>query len=49
LRVAGGQVLLEQRVGTTPKAMSEVFGALPHCRIALEKEISDPVEGELFS
>ncbi len=31
---AGG-VLLEQRLSTTPKAMWEVFGAMPRCRIAL--------------
>ena len=31
-----GEVLLEQRVGTTPKAMKEVFGGMPRSRIALE-------------
>ncbi len=31
-----GEVLLEQKLGTTPKAMQEVFGAMPRCRIALE-------------
>src|SRR5580704_12506012 len=31
-----GKIRLEQRVRTTPKAMSEVFGAMPRCRIALE-------------
>jgi len=29
-------VLLEQKVSTTPKAMREVFGSMPRCRIALE-------------
>ena len=31
-----GKIRLEQRVSTTPKAMGEVFGGMPHCRIALE-------------
>jgi hypothetical protein len=29
-----GEVLLEQRLGTTPKAMQEVFGGMPRSRIA---------------
>src|SRR5437868_11362014 len=31
-----GTIQLEQRVGTTPKAMQEVFGAMPRSRVALE-------------
>ena len=31
-----GTIVLEQKVGTTPKAMKEVFGGMPGCRIALE-------------
>ena len=31
-----GEVLLEQKLGTTPKAMREVFGSMPRSRIALE-------------
>jgi hypothetical protein len=31
-----GDVLLEQKLGTTPKVMKEVFGGMPRCRIALE-------------
>jgi len=31
-----GQVRLEQRVSTTAKALREVFGRLPRCRVALE-------------
>ena len=31
-----GAILLEQRLSTTPKALREVFGALPRSRIALE-------------
>src|SRR5947207_1729766 len=29
-----GELLLEQKVATTPKAMKEVFGAMPRSRIA---------------
>lgn len=31
-----GEVVLEQRLATTPKAMKEVFGGMPRSRIALE-------------
>jgi len=31
-----GDVLLEQKVSTTPKAIKEIFGATPRCLIALE-------------
>jgi hypothetical protein len=31
-----GEVLLEQKVSTTPKAIKEIFGAMPRSRIALE-------------
>ena len=31
-----GEVLLEQKVNTTPKTIREVFGGLPRSRIALE-------------
>jgi transposase len=31
-----GEVLLEQKLTTTPKAMREVFGTMPRCLIALE-------------
>jgi len=37
-----GSVLLEQRLGTTPKAMREVFGGMPRCRIALETGMHSP-------
>ncbi len=37
-----GEVLREQKLGTTPKAMGEVFGALPRCRIALETGMHSP-------
>src|SRR6266853_3457437 len=37
-----GSVLLEQRLGTTPKAMREVFGGMPRSRIALETGMHSP-------
>jgi transposase len=33
-----GEVLLEQRLGTTAKAMREVFGGMPRSRIAWRRE-----------
>src|SRR5260370_42595702 len=44
-----GEVLREQRVSTTPKAMREVFGALPRCRIALETGTHSPWVSRLLS
>ena len=38
-----GSVLLEQRLGTTPKAMREVFGGMPRSRIALETGMHSPL------
>jgi transposase len=37
-----GEILLEQRLGTTPKAMKEVFGGMPRSRIALETGMHSP-------
>jgi len=37
-----GEVVLEQKLSTTPKAMREVFGAMPRCRIALETGMHSP-------
>src|ERR1700735_4411389 len=31
-----GEILLEEKLNTTPKAMKEVFGTMPRCRIALQ-------------
>jgi transposase len=39
---AAGDVLLEQRVSTTPKAIREIFGAMPRSRIALETGTHSP-------
>jgi transposase len=39
---AAGSVLLEQRLSTTPKAMKEGFGAMPHSRIVWETGMHSP-------
>jgi hypothetical protein len=43
-----GEVVLEQKVGTTPKAMKEVFGGMPRSRIALETGMHSPWVSRLF-
>src|SRR6266496_1017770 len=37
-----GEVLREEKLSTTPKAMREVFGAMPRCRIAVETGMHSP-------
>jgi hypothetical protein len=37
-----GDVLMEQRLSTTPKAIQEIFGAMPRSRIALETGTHSP-------
>jgi transposase len=44
-----GSVVLEQRVSTSPKAMKEVFGGMPRCRIALETGMHSPWVSRLLS
>ena len=44
-----GEVRLEQKLGTTPKAMSQVFGAMPRSRIALETGTHSPWVSRLLS
>jgi transposase len=44
-----GQIQLEQRVGTSAKALREVFGRLPHSRIALETGTHSPWISRLLS
>ena len=44
-----GEVVLEQRLGTTPKAMKEVFGKMPWSRIALETGMHSPWVSRLLS
>jgi transposase len=44
-----GQVVLEQKVGTTPKAMREMFGRMPRSRIALETGMHSPWVSRVLS
>jgi transposase len=44
-----GQIQLEQRVGTNAKALCEVFGEMPHSRIALETGTHSPWISRLLS
>jgi transposase len=44
-----GEVLLEQKLGTTPKAMREVFASMPRCRIALETGMHSPWVSRVLS
>jgi transposase len=44
-----GEVVLEQRLSTTPKAMKEVFGGMPRSRIALETGTHSPWVSRLLS
>ena len=37
-----GEIVLERKLGTTPKAMREVFGGMPSSRIALETGMHSP-------
>jgi transposase len=44
-----GEVLLEQKLATTPKAMKEVFGGMPRSWIALETGMHSPWVSRLLS
>jgi len=44
-----GQIQLEQRVGTSAKALQEVFGGMPRSRIALETGTHSPWISRLLS
>ena len=44
-----GEIVLEQKLNTTPKAMKEVFGAIPRSRIALETGMHSPWISRLLS
>ena len=44
-----GEVLSEQKLGTTPKGMKEVFTAVPRSRIALETGMHSPWVSRLLS
>jgi hypothetical protein len=44
-----GEVVLEQRLSTTPKAMKEGFSRMPHSRIALETGMHSPWVSRVLS
>jgi hypothetical protein len=44
-----GEVLLEQKVSTTPKAIKEIFGAIPRSRIAVKTGTHSPWVSRLLS
>lgn len=44
-----GSIVVEQKLSTTPKAMKEAFGAMPHCRVALETGMHSPWVSRLLS
>jgi hypothetical protein len=44
-----GEVLLEQKVATTRKAMREVFGGMPRSRMALETGMHSPWVSRVLS
>ena len=44
-----GEVLLEQKLSTIPKAMREMFGSMPRSRIALETGMHSPWVSRLLS
>ena len=44
-----GQMLLEEKVSTTPKALQAVFGRMPRSRIALETGMHSPWVSRLLS
>ena len=44
-----GNVVLEQKLSTTPKAMKEVLGAMPRSRIALETGTHSPWVSRVLS
>jgi len=44
-----GEVVLEQRLSTTPKAMKEVLGRMPRSRIALETGMHSPWVSRVLS
>ena len=44
-----GQIVREEKLSTTPKAMQAVFGAMPRSRIALETGMHSPWVSRLLS
>jgi transposase len=46
---AAGEILLEQRVATTPEAMRQAFEKMPRCRIAMETGTHSPWVSRLLT
>ena len=44
-----GEVMLEQKLATTPEAMTETFGGMPRSRIALETGMHSPWVSRVLS
>jgi len=44
-----GEVVVEQKLSTTPKAMKEVFGGMPRSRLALETGMHSPWVSRVLS
>ena len=44
-----GHILVEEKVSTTRKGLQAAFGAMPHCRIALETGMHSPWVSLLLS
>src|SRR5271163_4164886 len=44
-----GEIVLEQKLGTSPKAMKEVFGGMPRSRMALETGMHSPWVSRVLS
>ena len=44
-----GHILVEEKVSTTRKGLQAAFGAMPHCRIALETGMNSPWVSLLLS
>ena len=45
----GGELRLEDKLSTTAKAMRDVFGRMPHSRVALETGVHSPWVSRLLS
>jgi transposase len=44
-----GEIVLEDKVATTPEAMKQVFGSMPRCRIAMETGTHSPWVSRLLT
>jgi len=44
-----GEIVLEQRLATTPEAMKQVFGSMPRCRMAMETGTHSPWVSRLLT